>query len=199
MQQGSAPFVRGGAGRGEIQPKHKINGDIRYDEVRVVDSDGKMLGIMPTREAIKRAEGMELDLVEIAPQANPPVCKIVDYSKFLYDQAKKDKAQKKTQSQQQMKEIRFKWRTALHDFNFKVRHARQFIKEGNKVKASVMFRGREITHQEIGKELLLKFVEAMQDVAKVDSQLKFEGKHLSVVMAPDKDKKPKTATPSADA
>lgn len=145
-----------------------------------------MLGVLTRAEAMKMAEEKEMDLVEIAPQAVPPVCKIIDYGKFLYELQKKEKLQKKNQQQQQMKEVRFKWRTATHDFNFKVKHARAFIEDGNKVKASVMFRGREITHQEIGKELLEKFIEAMLDVAKVDQALKFEGKNLSVIMAPDK-------------
>eukprot|EP01107_Rhizomastix_libera_P009191 TRINITY_DN2526_c0_g1_i1.p2 TRINITY_DN2526_c0_g1~~TRINITY_DN2526_c0_g1_i1.p2 ORF type:complete len:154 (+),score=3.17 TRINITY_DN2526_c0_g1_i1:1063-1524(+) len=147
-----------------------------------------MLGVTATSDAIKMAEEREMDLVEIAPQADPPVCKIIDYGKFLYELQKKEKIQKKNQQQQQMKEVRFKWRTATHDFNFKVKHARAFVEDGNKVKASVMFRGREITHQEIGKVLLEKFIEAMQDVAKIDQPLKMEGKNLSVIMAPDKGK-----------
>lgn len=166
--------------------KHRINHEIRVPELRVIDSEGKMLGVLTRAEAMKMAEEKEMDLVEIAPQAVPPVCKIIDYGKFLYELQKKEKLQKKNQQQQQMKEVRFKWRTATHDFNFKVKHARAFIEDGNKVKASVMFRGREITHQEIGKELLEKFIEAMLDVAKVDQALKFEGKNLSVIMAPDK-------------
>lgn len=135
------------------------------------------------------AEEAELDLVEIAPKAKPPVCKIIDYGKFLYEIQKKEKQQRKNQQQSQMKEVRFKWRTAEHDFNFKTRHARDFIESGNKVKASVMFRGREITHQEIGRELLKKFVEEMKDVAKVDVPIKFEGRNLSVILAPIKSKK----------
>ena len=166
--------------------KHRINNEIRIPQVRVIDAEGKMLGVLPTAEALKMAEEREMDLVEIAPQAEPPVCRVIDYGKFLYELQKKEKIQKKNQVQQQMKEVRFKWRTATHDFNFKVKHARAFVEEGNKVKASVMFRGREITHHEIGKVLLEKFIEAMQDVAKIDQSLKMEGKNLSVIMAPDK-------------
>lgn len=172
----------------EAPRKHRINHEIRVPELRVVDAEGNMLGILTRQEAIKIAEEREMDLVEIAPQATPPVCKIIDYGKFLYELQKKEKQQKKNLQQQQMKEVRFKWRTATHDFNFKVKHARSFIEDGNKVKATVMFRGREITHQEIGKELLEKFVEAMQDITKVDQSLKFEGKNLSVILAPDKNK-----------
>lgn len=169
--------------------KHKINNEIRVPEVRLIDQDGKMLGIVPSEQARKMAEEIELDLVEIAPQATPPVCKIIDYGKFIYEQTKKEKIQKKNLQQQQMKEIRFKWRTAEHDFNFKARHARDFLAEGNKVKASVMFRGREITHHEIGRELLNKFVEQLQDCSKVDMPIKMEGKNMSVILAPDKEKK----------
>ncbi len=172
----------------EPQRKHKINHEIKVSEVRVVDIEGKMLGVMPRNEALRLAEEKEVDLVEIAPQANPPVCRIIDYGKFVYEIQKKEKQQKKNQVASQLKEIRFKWRTATHDFNFKVKHARSFIEDGNKVKASVMFRGREITHQEIGKELLIKFVEAMTDVAKLDQPLKFEGKNLSVILSPEKGK-----------
>ena len=170
----------------DAQRKHRINHEIKVNEVRVIDSDGKMLGIMTRNEALRLAEQKEIDLVEIAPQANPPVCRIIDYGKFVYEIQKKEKQQKKNQTASQLKEIRFKWRTATHDFNFKVKHARSFIEDGNKVKATVMFRGREITHQEIGKELLLKFIEAMTDVAKLDQPLKFEGKNLSVILSPEK-------------
>ncbi|MEM4260700.1 MAG: translation initiation factor IF-3 [Candidatus Woesearchaeota archaeon] len=169
----------------------RINNEIFAKEIRVVDEQGKMLGIMTRNEALKIAEEKELDLIEIAPQAKPPVCKIIDFGKYQYELQKKEKHQKKQQQQQQMKEIRFKWRVDVHDFNFKVRHARNFIEEGNKVKASVIFRGREITHQEIGIQLLERFVSALEDIAKVDQQIKSEGKSISVILAPDKTKKKK--------
>lgn len=169
----------------------RINNEIIAKEIRVVDDQGKMLGIMTRNEALRLAEERELDLIEIAPQAKPPVCKIIDFGKFQYELQKKEKYQKKQQQQQQMKEIRFKWRVDIHDFNFKVRHARNFIEEGNKVKASVIFRGREITHQEIGIQLLERFVAALDDVARVDQPIKSEGKSISVILAPDKTKKKK--------
>jgi translation initiation factor IF-3 len=181
-----SPYGGGPRGRGGKGPRNRINEAIRAREVRVVDEESGQLGIFLVKDALRLAEERNKDLVEIAPKAKPPVCKIIDYGKFAYEQQKKEKHQRKQQQQQQMKEIRFKWRTATHDFNFKTRHAREFIEDGNKVKATVMFRGREITHQEIGKELLVRFVEALQDIAKVDSPMKFEGKNLSVVMAPDK-------------
>ncbi|NLO19548.1 MAG: translation initiation factor IF-3 [Ignavibacteria bacterium] len=173
----------------EKQKNHRVNNEINAKEVRVVDEDGKMLGIMSRFNALKIAEERELDLVEIAPQANPPVCKIINYGKFQFELHKKEKHQRKQQQQMQMKEIRFKWRTDLHDFNFKTRHARNFLQDGYKVKASIMFRGREITHQEIGKELLERFVAALEDIAKIDQPIKFEGRNMIVVLSPEKSKK----------
>lgn len=169
--------------------RHRINEEITVNEIRVLDADGALIGILTKRAALAMAEEREMDLVEIAPQAKPPVCKIIDYGKFIYELQKKEKLQKKNQQQQQVKEVRFKWRTQTHDFNFKVRHAREFIREGNKVKASVMFRGREITHTDIGRELLERFIAELTDVAKVDAPLRMEGKSLSVVLSPDKTKK----------
>jgi len=183
-QKGRPPEPAGTSGT-----RQKINEQISAKELRVIDEENKMLGIMSKQEALRLAELRELDLVEIAPQANPPVAKIIDYGKFIYEQQKREKHQRKQQAQQQLKEIRFKWRTDTHDFNFKVRHARDFIGEGNKVKASVMFRGREITHQEVGKELLNRFIAAMEDISKVDKQVRSEGKNLSVILVPDKTKK----------
>lgn len=172
----------------------RINEQITSKELRVVDEEGAQLGIMSRDKALRMAEEREMDLVEIAPQATPPVCKIIDYGKYQYEIQKREKLQKKQQQSQQMKEIRFKWRTDTHDFNFKVRHARAFIEDGNKVKASVMFRGREITHQSIGKELLERFIAEMQDIAKVDQLIQSEGRTLSVVLAPEKSKKKKKSS-----
>lgn len=173
--------------------KHRLNHQIRVPEIRLIDQDNKMIGIIGVKEALRMAELRELDLVEISPAANPPVCKIMDYSKFLYEQQKREKAQKRQQSNQQMKELRFTWRTATHDFNFKTKHAREFLEDGNKVKATVMFRGREITHQEVGEDLLKRFIEALVDIAKVDSPIRLEGKKLSVILSPDKVKIQKIA------
>ncbi|HRP02720.1 MAG TPA: translation initiation factor IF-3 [Candidatus Kapabacteria bacterium] len=173
----------------DSQRTHKINFEIKAPQLRVVDEEGALLGIMSRAEAMKIAEEREMDLVEIAPQANPPVCRVIDFGKFSYEIQKKEKLQKKNQQQQQMKEIRFKWRTDTHDFNFKTRHAKGFIEEGNKIKASVMFRGREMTHTNIGKELLEKFVEELKEIAKIDSPIKMEGRNMSVIMSPIKAKK----------
>lgn len=134
-----------------------------------------------------------MDLVEIAPQAVPPVCKIIDYGKFSYEQQKREKQQKKAQHQQILKEIRLRAGTDTHDLDFKTRHAHQFLLEGNKVKATVMFRGREIVHQELGRDLLQKFIDALVDVSKIDQPMKTEGKTLSVTLAPEIKKKAKVA------
>jgi len=172
--------------------KNRVNDEINAKEVRLIDQDGKMIGVVPILQALRIAEEKDLDLVEISPNANPPVCKILDYRKFIYEQQKREKTQRKQQSSQEMKELRFTWRTAEHDFNFKVRHAREFLEEGNKVKATVMFRGREIAHREVGEELLSKFVESLSDIAKIDTPIKLDGKRMSVILALDKSKAKKS-------
>lgn len=172
--------------------KNRVNDEINAKEVRLIDEDGKMIGVVPILQALRIAEEKDLDLVEISPNANPPVCKILDYRKFIYEQQKREKTQRKQQSSQEMKELRFTWRTAEHDFNFKVRHAREFLEEGNKVKATVMFRGREIAHREVGEELLSKFVESLSDIAKIDTPIKLDGKRMSVILALDKSKAKKS-------
>ncbi len=169
--------------------KHKVNRDIKGSEFRVIGPDGQMLGVMSRSDAVRRAEDYELDLIEISPNALPPVVRIMDYGKFSYELQKKEKIQKKNQVQQLMKEIRFKSRTDTHDFNFKTKHAREFLEEGNKVKASVMFRGREITHKAIGEEMLEKFVQALEDVGKLDNPPKMEGRNMTVILSPIKTKK----------
>lgn len=172
--------------------KNRLNDEIHAKEVRLIDADGKMLGVVPILQALRMAEEKELDLVEISPNANPPVCKILDYRKYVYEQQKREKNQRKQQTSQEMKELRFTWRTADHDFNFKIRHAREFLEEGNKVKATVMFRGREIAHREVGEELLNRFIESLSDIAKIDTPLKLDGKRISVILTPDKSKAKKS-------
>jgi len=185
------PFTRGPIPRPELLRKHKINDEINGPDLRVIDSNGEALGVLSKRDALKLALDRELDLVEIAPQAKPPVCKIIDYGKFVYEQTKKEKEHKKAQVQQQLKELRFKPGTDTHDFDFKTRHAREFLGEGHKVKATVLFRGREIVHQEIGRNLLQRFVDALADVSKVDQDMRTEGRILGVTLAPESVKKPK--------
>ncbi len=183
------PYVRGPQQRPEQTRKHKINEEIISPQVRVIDENGDQLGVMTSREALRRAQEAEKDLVEIAPQAVPPVCRIIDYGKFSYEQQKREKIQKKSQQQKELKEIRLRAGTDTHDLDFKVRHSRGFLEDGHKVKASVMFRGREIVHQEIGRALLQKFIDALADVSKVDQDMRTEGRVLSVTLAPDGKKK----------
>lgn len=144
---------------------------------------------MLTREAYNLAVSKGLDLIEIVPNADPPVCKIMDFGKYKYELAKKEKLQKKHQHITQVKEIRFHPNTDTHDFDFKVRHARAFIDEGHKVKATVVFKGREITYQELGKNLLDRFTEKLADIAKIDQPPKMEGRQMIAYYVLDKSKK----------
>lgn len=169
--------------------KTRINEELRGKEFRVISPTGEMLGVLSKLAALRKAEEFGLDLVEISPNANPPVCKIIDFGKYQYEQAKKDKMQRKNQQQQQLKELRFKPGTEKHDFDFKTKHARGFLEAGNKVKASVMFRGREITHKEYGRELLERFVKELEDVSKIDVDIKMEGRNMMVLLSPIKTQK----------
>lgn len=164
-----------------------MNAEIRASQVRVVDPQGNH-GIYPVADALTMAEQQNLDLVEIAPDAEPPVCKIMDYGKYLYEQKKKEKEAKKRQHQTQLKEVRFRPRTDTHDFDFKTKHAREFLEDGNKVRAYVQFRGRDIIYKEQGMTMLARFIEALQDVAKVDQAPRMEGRRMTTILAPAKTK-----------
>lgn len=142
--------------------------------------------IVEIEMALKRAREFELDLVEIAPTAKPPVCKIIDYGKYRYEQQKKEKEARKKSQNVQLKEIRFRPHTDTHDFEFKTRHARGFLEEGNKVKAWVQFRGRDIIYKDQGMDLLRRFIEELQDIAKIDQPPKMEGRRMTTILAPDK-------------
>ncbi|MDQ7815705.1 MAG: translation initiation factor IF-3 [Melioribacteraceae bacterium] len=173
------------------QVKFRVNQEIRIPEVRLIDANGEQLGVVPVKEAIKKAEEAGMDLVEIAPQATPPVCKIIDFGKFAYEQQKREKLQKKKQQVSVLKEIRLHPNTDTHDFDFKARHAVNFIEEGNKVKVSVIFKGRELAYTEVGETLLRRFIERLEDVAKVEQEPKFEGRAMQAILAPQKGKKKK--------
>jgi len=159
--------------------------------VRCIDADGEQLGVISVKDAVRKAEEQEMDLVEIAPQADPPVCKVIDFGKFIYELQKKEKIQKKKQTVTILKEIRLHPNTDTHDFDFKARHAVNFVEEGNKVKVSVIFKGRELAYTEVGEKLLKKFIEKLEDVAKVEQEIKFEGKAMTTILAPTKSKKKK--------
>jgi translation initiation factor IF-3 len=155
----------------------------------VIDSEGNQLGILGILEAIQMAESAGLDLVEIAPTAAPPVCKIIDYGKFRYQQTKKEKESKKAQHQSKLKEIKMKPNIDDHDFHVKLKKARSFIEDGDKVKVTCVFRGREILHSEIGQSVVSRFSEGLQDIASAESPAKMFGKTLSLVLAPTGKKK----------
>ena len=165
-----------------------INEQITDKEVRVVDSDGSQLGIMSAREAMERAAQRNLDLVKIAPQATPPVCRIMDYGKFRFEQSKKEKEARKNQKQVEIKEIRLTPNIDIGDLNTKVKNACRFLQDGNKVKVSVRFRGREVTHASLGQDLLHRFAELCSECSTVEKQPKLEGRQMLMFLAPAKDK-----------
>ncbi len=144
------------------------------------------MGIFSSKDAVKKAQERGLDLIEIAPQAKPPVCKMIDFGKFQYEQQKRDKLQKKRQHVTVLKEIRLHPNTDTHDFNFKSRHAEKFLSDGNKVKVSVIFKGRELAYKDHGKELLIKFIESLQEVSVVEHEIKFEGRTMHAILQPTK-------------
>lgn len=170
------------------QRRTRINEEINSKEIRLIGADGEQIGIVTPREARAMAEERELDLVEIAPQASPPVCKIMDYGKYKYEQQKKEKLLKKKQINVVVKEVRYHPTTDTHDFDFKLRHARQFLLDGNKVKAAIVFRGRQMAHQNIGFELIQKLKAALVDIAVVEKEPNMEGRQMIAIFAPDKKK-----------
>ncbi len=164
----------------------RVNRQIRISPVRVISAEGHQLGIMSVEEALTAAESDGLDLVEVAPTARPPVVRIMDYGKFKYEEARKARLARKKQHQIQIKEVKFRPGIEPHDFEFKVRHARRFLDEGNKVKATMMFRGRQMAHPELGLEVLKKVAEVVDDVGKVESQPSMEGRTMTMILAPKK-------------
>jgi len=152
--------------------------------VRVIGAESEPLGIISLQEALSIAEGQHLDLVEVSPTAVPPVCRIMDFGKFKYQQSKKLQEAKKKQVQVQLKEVKLRPKTDEHDLQFKIKHVRRFLEEGNKAKITVVFRGREITHMELGQIALEKFVEELQDVAIIEVRPKMEGRNMFIIVAP---------------
>ena len=161
-----------------------MNEQIRVREVRIVGDNGST--VMPTRQALDMARQQGVDLVEISPNANPPVCRLIDYSKFLYQQKKRAKEMKAKQVKQEVKEIRFGPQTDDHDYNFKLKHAKEFLEQGNKVRAYVFFRGRSILFKEQGEVLLLRFANDLEEYGKVESMPSLEGKKMFLYLSPKK-------------
>ena len=150
----------------------------------MVDADGSQIGVVPIEEAMKLAGERELDLVEVAPGARPPVVKIMDFGKFKFEQAKAARAAKRKQHIIHVKEVKYRPGIDEHDFDFKTRHARRFLEEGNKVKLTMMFRGRQVTHPELGRDVLHRVFEVVSDIAKVESDPKLEGRNMTMILAP---------------
>ena len=168
----------------------RINREIRAREVRVIDPEGKQLGILPLVEALRNAANFELDLVEVSPKSEPPVCRIMDYGKFKYQQRKKASDAKKKQVVIHLKEVKMRSKTEEHDFQFKLRHIERFLKEGNKTKVTIVFRGREMAHPDLGKKMLARVTEEAKEWGKVEQPPKFEGRNFIMILAPLQVQKP---------
>ncbi|QOC24215.1 translation initiation factor IF-3 [Wenzhouxiangella sp. AB-CW3] len=162
------------------------NEDINAPKVRVVGSDGEQVGIMGIRDALTQAEAEGLDLVEIAPQADPPVCRIMDWGKFRFEESKKSQAARKKQKQIQVKEVKFRPNTDAHDYDVKMRNLRRFIEEGNKVKVTLRFRGREMAHQDLGRDLLKRVEDDMVEDVVVEQRPRMEGRQMVMMLSPKK-------------
>ncbi|MBE0598553.1 MAG: translation initiation factor IF-3 [Desulfuromonadales bacterium] len=166
------------------KPETNINRAIRAREVRVVDDEGNQLGILTIAEALAAAEGRGLDLVEVSPNAAPPVCRIMDYGKYKYQTSKRAAEAKKKTARVEIKEVKMRPKTEEHDFQVKVRNARRFLEEGDKVKVTIMFRGREVTHPEFGRRLMEKVTEELKDLGQVESHPAMFGRFMTMVVAP---------------
>ena len=178
-------FVEGGASA-ISNVTHQLNDDIRDREVRLIGSGGEQLGIMSAEDALRIADEKGLDLVKISPQATPPVCKLMDYGKFRFEQGKREKEARKNQHVVEIKEIRMSPGIDIGDFNVKLKNALKFLTDGNRVKVSVRFRGREMAHTDIGRKLLDKFAEQCAEAANVDKGAKLEGRNMSMFLSPKK-------------
>ena len=166
-----------------IKQELPINGQIKAKEVQLIDDQGEKLGVLSLREALEKAEEKNLDLVLVAPAANPPVCKIMNYGKYRFEQSKKEKEAKKKQKVLEVKEIRITPNIEEHDFEFKAKNARKFIEDGNKLKITVRFRGREINNSKMGEVVLNKFIEKLSDISVVEKTPKLEGKNMFIMLA----------------
>jgi translation initiation factor IF-3 len=165
---------------------YRINQYIQAEKVRVVDEKGSQIGVMPLGKALNQAQQAGLDLVEVAPKAQPPVCKIIDFKKFRFQEEKKQKESKKKSKKVELKQVRLRPFIAENDFNFRIKRAKEFLKEGNKVKITVYFRGREVTKKDFGYQLLKKTIEKLDTLAEVETEPKFTGRRLEMVLKPTK-------------
>ncbi|MFL2659603.1 MAG: translation initiation factor IF-3 [Alphaproteobacteria bacterium] len=163
----------------------RVNESIRAEEVRLIDENGENVGVVNTSDALKRAHNVGLDLVEISPNAKPPVAKIIDYGKYRYEQQKKASEAKKKQKVIEIKEVKFRPNTDENDFNIKMRNVRKFLEQGNKVKITLRFRGREMAHQELGMEIMKRVEKGIEGIGKVDSKPNMEGRQATMMLSPD--------------
>lgn len=168
----------------------RINRQIRAKEVRVIDPDGKQLGVIPLAEALRLAANSELDLVEVSSKSDPPVCRIMDYGKFKYQQSKKAHDARKKQAVVHIKEVKMRPKTEEHDFQFKLRHVERFLKEGNKTKVTIVFRGRELAHPDLGRNMVSRIAEEAKNWGKVEQEPRFEGRNFVMVLAPLQSQRP---------
>jgi translation initiation factor IF-3 len=179
-------------GRNSISSRPvRVNERIRIREVRLIDEDGKQIGVIPTRDALETARERGLDLVEVQPNAVPPVCRLMDYGRFRYEESRKERESRKRAKTVALKEIRMKPKIGDHDIETKARNARRFLSAGDRVKVSVRFRGRENLHQEIGRDLLLRMIDDLGDIAIVDQQPRSEGQDMSILLSPKVEKEDK--------
>ncbi|MBF2034612.1 MAG: translation initiation factor IF-3 [Leptolyngbyaceae cyanobacterium T60_A2020_046] len=163
-----------------------INENIRFPEIRLIDNDGTQLGVMSPREAMKLAEERELDLVLVSDKANPPVCRIIDYGKYKFEQEKRAREARKRQHNAEVKEVKMRYKIDDHDYNVRVKNAQRFLKSGDKVKATVMFRGREIQHTDLAEELLNRMAKDLEEVAEIQQAPKREGRNMMMLLTPKK-------------
>jgi translation initiation factor IF-3 len=167
-------------------------------QVRVISDEGEQFGVMDTRDAIREARNRGMDLVEVAPNADPPVCKIIDFGKFQYEQKKKANEAKKKQVVITVKEVKFRPGTDVHDYSYRMKHAREWLQEGDKVKATIWFRGREMTHRELGARILEQLEKDLADIGDVEMRPRMEGNQLFTIFAPKRHKKPEGSKPPAE-
>ncbi|MBC7107156.1 MAG: translation initiation factor IF-3 [Firmicutes bacterium] len=169
-----------------ITKEFRVNEEIRAREIRVVDPEGKQLGIMSAREALRLAEELQLDLVEVAPQARPPVCRLMDFGRYKYEQSKREREARKRQRSVELKEIKFRPRIEEHDFRVKLRNATRFLNDGDKVKVTIIFRGREIVHTQLGEQLMNRLASELAELATVERAPRLEGRQMVMILAPRK-------------